>query len=715
MKKKKLVLVGNGMAGVHCIEEILNMDREAFEITIFGREPHPNYNRILLSKVLQGDTSIEDITINDWNWYQQNQIQLFTGETVVKIDPDRQVVYTDHKRHVAYDELIIATGSLPFMLPLPGADKIGVTAFRDIKDCEKMIEVSQQYKKAVVIGGGLLGLEAARGLLNLGMEVDVVHIFHYIMERQIDPAASKLLQRELEKQGMNFLLEKHTEKIIGRKRVEGLRFTDGTKAAADLVVMAVGIRPNVQLARDSNILTNRGIVVDDYLQTNVPHVYAVGECAEHRGMVYGLVAPLYEQGKVLAKKICGIEEKGYEGSVLSTQLKVSGVDVFSAGKFMEGDDTKSLKVLDEVNGIYKKVLIRDNKMVGAVLFGDIRESSNLLGLINRQADISEFKQLPILHSSGAAAGEEMVASMPDHEVVCVCNTISKGAIMQAICKEELTTVEQVRQCTKASGSCGGCRPLVSSILEYALQHESELSFEEEKETICSCTALSHDAVVQELKEGSFTTGKAAMKALGWKTEEGCSDCRPALNYYISMIHPAVGIKEEYRIGKHSDASPCCSFSMPGTDELAIALEKKFESLPTPNSIHVKVSPCPCNGAESTIQDFGVMGVPGGWDLYVGGHGGSRIRVGQLLCTVRTEKEVLEMAGAFLQYYRETAYYSESTSEWLERLGIQHVREILFESERRTELLDQVEIALSAIQKNREKSVQDKTERVGTYP
>lgn len=297
MEKKKLILVGNGMAGVRAIEEILNVSKEKFEITIFGSEPHPNYNRILLSKVLQGDTKVIDITLNDWDWYKENNIQLYTGETVIKIDSEKKLVVTDSGRMEPYDELIMATGSLPFILPIPGADKTGVTTFRDIKDTDEMLVASKQYKKAAVIGGGLLGLEAARGLLNLGMDVSVIHLAPYLMERQVDPTAGKLLQMELEKQGMKFLLEKQTQEIFGDERVEGLRFSDGTELKADLVVMAVGIKPNIELAKESGLSVNRGIVVNDYLQTDVPHIYAVGECAEHKGIAYGLVAPFTNREK----------------------------------------------------------------------------------------------------------------------------------------------------------------------------------------------------------------------------------------------------------------------------------------------------------------------------------------------------------------------------------------------------------------------------------
>ena len=378
------------MAGVRCLDEILKLEPNRFEVTVFGSENHPNYDRIQLSKVLQGDTAIDDITLNDWNWYEKNNILLYSGETVLRIDTNKQIVYSDSNREVIYDQLILATGSVPFILPIPGADKKGVTAFRNIEDCEKMIEYSKCFKKAAVIGGGLLGLEAARGLLNLGMEVDVIHLGDYLMERQLDENAANMLRKELEKQGMNFLLRKQTAEILGENRVEGLRFSDGDEIKADLIVMAVGIKANTQLAVQSGIPVNRGIIVNDYMETDIPNVFAVGECAEHRGMVYGLVAPLYEQGKVLAGKICEVEGKPYEGTVLSTKLKVSGVDVFSAGEINDDEHTKAIKEFNEWEGTYKKVLIRDDKISGAVLFGNTKEGNKLLSMINNRADVSEY-------------------------------------------------------------------------------------------------------------------------------------------------------------------------------------------------------------------------------------------------------------------------------------------------------------------------------------
>ncbi|MCG7217100.1 nitrite reductase large subunit NirB [Paenibacillus mucilaginosus] len=536
--KRKLVLVGNGMAGVWCVEHMLKLAPQRFEVTIFGSEPHPNYNRILLSSVLAGDSSMKDIVLNDWDWYRDNGITLHAGHTVTKIDKVKRTVTSDKGVTVPYDELILATGSRAFILPVPGADKEGVIAFRDIKDCETMMESAKKYKKAVVIGGGLLGLEAARGLLNLNMEVSVVHIHDYVMERQLDQTASSMLRTELEAQGMKFLLQKHTEQILGRDRVTGVKFKDGSVVEADLVVMAVGIRPNVAIAKDHGIEVNRGIVVNDFLETNVPNIYAVGECAEHRGVAYGLVAPLYEQGDVLAKRLCGLEVSGYEGSVTSTKLKVSGVDVFSAGQYREAPGTRAIKVVDEFDGIYKKVLIRDGKVVGAVMFGDTSDSTRIFKLIRTGEDVSgREKEVVLGEGFGGAGGKSAgsgVAAMADDEIICGCNGVSKGAIVKAINEQGLTSVDAIKACTGASRSCGGCKPLVGEVLQCTLGADGVTAA---KEGICGCTTLGRDEVVEAIRSMHLTTSKEVMNVLGWENTEGCSKCRPALNYYLGMVWP----------------------------------------------------------------------------------------------------------------------------------------------------------------------------------
>lgn len=535
-QKEKLVLIGNGMAGMNTIEHLIKLAPSQYEITVFGTEPHPNYNRILLSYVLAGDSKVDDIVIHPLEWYEKNGIRLYTGQTVTSINTDSKTVTSSSGLTVPYDKLVLATGSNPFMLPLPGADKEGVMAYRTIQDCEKMIEAAKTYKKAVVIGGGLLGLEAARGFLNLGMKVDVVHICDTIMERQLDRTASKMLQEALEAQGMNFLLEKQSAEIVGDKRVTGLKFKDGTVAEADLIVMAVGIRPNVALAKEAGIEVNPGIVVDDYLRTSLPDVYAVGECAMHRGIAYGLVAPLYEQGAVLAKTLAGVQTAPYEGSVVYTKLKVSGVDVFSGGQFNDAEGTKAIRIQDDFSGIYKKVVVKDNKIIGAVLFGDTADGTRLMGMIRSGTDISGMEKTAILQEPGAGGAGAIgsVASLPDDAIICGCNGVSKRTICSAIKEQGLTSVEEVKNCTTASRSCGGCKPLVGELLACTLGDGYKVAA---KETMCGCTDLSREEIVEAMKEKSLTHVREVMNVLGWKNEEGCSKCRPALNYYLSMISP----------------------------------------------------------------------------------------------------------------------------------------------------------------------------------
>ncbi|QDI91716.1 NAD(P)/FAD-dependent oxidoreductase [Salicibibacter halophilus] len=532
--KERLVLIGNGMAGIRTLEELLKQDSERYEITVFGKEPHPNYNRIQLSSVLQGDTELHDIMLNDYDWYKDNKIELITGDAITHVDTERQTLYSAAGVERPYDRLIFATGSNPFMLPLPGADKEGVIAFRNIQDCETMINTSKSYKKAVVIGGGLLGLEAARGLLNLGMEVDVIHLADRLMENQLDGEASGMLKEELQAQGMNIHLKKQTEALIGADRVEGLQFKDGESLDADLVVMAVGIRPNIELAKETGIDVGKAILVNDYMETSHENIYAVGECAEHREVVYGLVTPLFEQAKVLASRLCKEDGASYEGSIVSTSLKVSGVDVFSAGEFMDTDETKSIRVHDEFEDTFKKVVVRDNYVVGSVLFGDTSDSPRILSMMRSSQDVSGMNKATILPSESAEdnAGSA-VELMPDEENICGCNGVCKGEIVSAIKEQGLTTVEEVKKTTNASRSCGGCKPQVTELLSLATGEDASQA----EEPICGCTDHSHEDVVAAIREMELTYIPEVMNVLGWETEDGCTKCRPALNYYLGMVNP----------------------------------------------------------------------------------------------------------------------------------------------------------------------------------
>jgi len=787
MGKEKLLLIGNGMAGVNAIEHLLKLAPDKYEITIFGAEPYPNYNRIMLSYVLAGDTKQEDIYINDYDWYEKNGIRLYTGQRVTGIDTAAKTVTSDGAAGpmtTSYDKLVIATGSNAFVIPIPGSQLPGVIAYRTIRDTELMREAAKKYKKAVVIGGGLLGLEAARGLLNLGMQVEVVHIGDCLMERQLDPTASKLLQASLEKQGMKFLMEKSSAEILGKERATGLKFADGTWTEADLIVMAVGIRPNVALAKEAGLEVVQGITVNDWLETSAPDVYAVGECAQHRGVAYGLVAPLYEQGAVLAKRLAGVDGAPYEGSVVYTKLKVSGVDVFSGGQFIEDAETKAIRVHDDWSGIYKKVLVKGSKIVGAVLFGDTSESTRLMQLIKSQADITKMEITKLLQESGAEGGgsggtDAMVAGMADDAIICGCNGVSKGTICSAIKECGLTTVDGVKDATTASRSCGGCKPLVAALLKTTLGDEFDAA--SAKTSICGCTTLTRDEVVAGIKEKGLTHVREVMHVLGWKEPEGCSKCRPAVNYYLSMINPSaykddrtsrfvnermhaniqkdgtysvvprmyggvttpselkkiaevaekynvptvkltggqridlLGVKKEdlvpmwadldmpsgYAYGKAlRTVKTCvgaefCRFGTADSMGMGIALEKKFERLNTPAKVKMAVSGCPRNCAESGIKDMGVVAIDGGWELYAGGNGGVKVRAGDLLATVKTEEEVMEYIAAYLQYYRETGNYGERTSEWIVRVGLDHVKSVVEDADRRRELCVSMDEALAA--------------------
>ena len=396
--KLKLVMVGNGMAGVRTIEELLKLAPDLYDITVFGAEPHPNYNRILLSPVLAGEQTLDEIVLNDWAWYSDNGITLHAGKTVTEVDRVKRVVRaTDADGSVIeapYDRLIMATGSNPFMLPIPGKDLAGVLAYRDIADTQAMIDAATRYTHAVVIGGGLLGLEAANGLMKRGMTVSVVHVGPWLMERQLDEVAGQLLQASLEERGMTFLMGAQTQELVGGDdgRVKAVRFKDGSEVPADLVVMAVGIRPNTALAESMRLHVNKGIVVSDTLQTVTdPRIYAVGECAAHRGIAYGLVAPLFEQGKVLATHLAEFGIGRYTGSLTSTKLKVTGIDLFSAGNFTGGANTEEIVMSDPSGGVYKKLVIQDDKLVGACLYGDTVDGSWYFKLLRDGRSVADIR------------------------------------------------------------------------------------------------------------------------------------------------------------------------------------------------------------------------------------------------------------------------------------------------------------------------------------
>ncbi len=546
MKKSKLVMVGNGMAGVRTLEELLKIAPDLYDITVFGAEPHPNYNRILLSPVLAGEQTLEQIVLNDWSWYEDHHITLHAGYTVTQVDRTRRMVHATNAAgetlSVAYDRLIMATGSNPFMLPIPGKDLQGVLAYRDIADTQAMIDAAAHYKHAVVIGGGLLGLEAANGLMKRGMQVAVVHGSEWLMERQLDDVAGKMLQKSLQERGMQFLMKAQTQELLADDagRVRAVRFKDGTEVSADLVVMAVGIRPNVALAQSMRLHVNRGIVVNDTMQTTTDaRIYAVGECAEHRGVAYGLVAPLFEQGKVAANHLAEFGIGRYQGSLTSTKLKVTGIDLFSAGDFMGGAGTEEIVMSDPGAGLYKKLVLKDDKLVGACLYGNTVDGSWYFKLLRDGRPVSDLRDKLMFGESNIGdsghAGQNKAASMPDDAEVCGCNGVTKGTICKAIKEKGLFTLDEVRKHTKASASCGSCTGLVEQILMATVG--GDYSATPKTKPVCACTDHGHQAVRDAIRANKLLSKEEVFAFMEWKTPNGCPTCRPAINYYLISTWP----------------------------------------------------------------------------------------------------------------------------------------------------------------------------------
>ncbi len=546
MKKLKLVMVGNGMAGVRTLEELLKVSPDLYEITVFGAEPHPNYNRILLSPVLAGEQTVEQIILNPLDWYSDNGITLHTGTTVFEVDRVRRMVRARDSQgeivEAPYDRLLLATGSNPFMLPVPGKDLAGVIAYRDIADTNTMIETAKTHKHAVVIGGGLLGLEAANGLMLRGMDVTVVHVNDWLMERQLDDVAGGMLRKSLEDRGLKFLLKAHTQELIGNEagRVKAIRFKDGHEVPADLVVMAVGIRPNVALAESMRLHCHRGIVVTDTMQTVTDaRIYAVGECAAHRGIAYGLVAPLFEQAKVVANHLAEMGIGRYLGSLTSTKLKVTGIDLFSAGEFMGGEGTEEIVMSDPFGGVYKKLVIKDDKLVGACLYGDTVDGSWYFKLLREGRSVHDIRDKLMFGESNLGdtghQGQNKAAAMSDTDEVCGCNGVTKGSICKAIKDKGLFTLDEVRKHTKASASCGSCTGLVEQIIMFTAG--GDYSATPKKKAVCGCTDHSHQEVRDAIRGEHLTKMADVFGFLGWKTPNGCATCRPALNYYLISTWP----------------------------------------------------------------------------------------------------------------------------------------------------------------------------------
>ena len=534
---EKLVVVGAGMASGRALEHIFEEAPGRFDVTLFGAEPRGNYNRLMLSPVLAGEKEYEQIITHDAEWYRDHGVQTRFGETVTGIDRARKVIVSK-TGETPYDKLIIATGSAPFIIPLPGKDLPGVMAFRDLDDVNRMVDVSKRAgSKAVVIGGGLLGLEAAAALNARGMEVVVLHLMGHVMERQLDPAAGYLLQRDLEARGIKVHCKAQTKAILGQDRVEAVALEDGTVYGADIVVMAVGIRPETRIAVDAGLHVERGIVVNDQMVTSDPDVLALGECVEHEKIVYGLVAPLYDQAKILAKTLAKVDA-AFRPVQTATQLKVTGVSVYSAGDFADAEDREEIVLRDATSGIYKRLVLKEDRVIGAVLYGETADGPWFFDMIRKGTDTRDMRDTLIFGQAyqGGAALDPMaaVAALPDDAEICGCNGVCKSAITGTIASKGLTDLDGVRAHTKASASCGSCTHLVEKLMAITLGDSYNPAA---VKPMCPCTEHDHGTVRRLIVAKELKSIPAIMQELEWKTSCGCAKCRPALNYYLVAEWP----------------------------------------------------------------------------------------------------------------------------------------------------------------------------------
>ena len=784
---EKLVVIGAGMASGRVLEHLFEAGAP-FEVTLFNAEPRGNYNRIMLSPVLSGEKAFEEIVTHDDGWYAEHGVTCRFGEKVVAIDRSRKVVVGE-KGEVPYDKLIIATGSAPFIIPLPGHDLPGVVAYRDLEDTNAMIAASSRPgAKAVVIGGGLLGLEAAAGLRLRGMDVTVLHLMGHLMERQLDEAAGYLLKKDLEKRGIEVLLKASTQRIEGDGKVERVVLEDGTVLDADIVCMAVGIRPAGQIGADAGLTCGKAITVDAQMRTSDPDIFAVGECVEFDGNLFGLVAPLYDQARVLAKTLLG-EDDAFAMRELSTKLKVTGCDLFSAGDFADGEAREDIVFRDPARSIYKRLVIEDDRLIGAVMYGDTADGNWFFGLIKDQTDIEEMRDTliygPAFQGGGAAGADPLaaVAALPPEAEICGCNGVCKGQIVDAI-GAGADTLDTLRAQTKASASCGTCTGLVEQLLAVTLGDSFDSGG---AKPVCGCTDLTHEDVRRLIKARDLRTQPAVWQELGWKTLNGCPTCRPAINFYLLAEWPLdyqddaqsrfvnernhaniqkdgtysvmprmwggmttpdellaiaaaakkydaavkvtggqridlLGVKKEdlpaiwadlnaagmvsghayskgLRTVKTCVGTDWCRFGTQDSTGLGIKLEKKLWGSWTPHKVKLGVSGCPRNCAEATCKDVGVVCVDSGYQIGVAGAAGMDVRETQRLGDVASEGEAIEWTAAFVQLYREHAKYLDRPYKWVDKVGLDWVKEVLSDPAERAALNERFEISQSVYRKD----------------
>jgi len=763
--KERLVVIGNGMAGARFAEELLARNsRDRYDIVMFGDEPYGNYNRILLSGVLAGSHEPKEIFLNPLHWYAANGVTLHAGVRVQSIDRMSRTVQTSTEFEETYDRLVFATGAKPFIPPIQGLAetghfKEGIYLFRTLDDSLQIMKRARESGKAIVIGGGLLGLEAARGLLNHGLEVHVVELMPHPMAVQLDAPAGSVLRATLEGMGIRFHFGKSITAIRGTHQVDAVIFNDGSIEPCDMLVISAGIRPNVDIAKQAGLAVERGIVVgDDLASVNDPRVFAIGECMQHRGQTYGLVAPAWEHAKILAARLMDDNTVQYEGSNTSTKLKVMGVELVVLGRKEPVDDQDDVVTYaDARQGIYKKLIVRERRLAGAILLGDAVVAPRLVEVYNRKETVPENRAELLFPLAAQAHGANFI-NAPDSFQVCNCNGVTKGKIVEAV-DSGCRTLKAVCESTRAGTGCGSCKNIVQSILE-AVSDGTPVE-DPSIHYYVPGVPLSKPALVQAIRDRNLRSVSAVFAVLANGKEDVKSkvglasllktiwgadyaderDARfindrvhaniqkdstfsvvpriyggvttpeqlraianVAEKYNVPMVKitggqriDLLGVRKEQlpaiwrdlgmpsghaytkavRTVKTCVGEEFCRYGVGDSTGLGIKIEQKFQGLEAPHKIKMAASGCPRNCAESMVKDVGVVAIEGGrWEIYVGGAAGSRVRKGDVLCTVDTHNEVLKYTGRFIQYYRENAKYLERTYDFVERIGIEKVRQVL---------------------------------------
>ncbi|MCK9248150.1 MAG: NAD(P)/FAD-dependent oxidoreductase [Solirubrobacteraceae bacterium] len=802
-----VLVVGGGIAGQSVCEALRDRDAD-LRVTMACEEPRLPFDRVSLSHLLVDGKDPEELRLRPDGWYDDHAVETVVGDPIVDLDPDAGVATLASGGAIAFAHAVLCTGSTPLLPRLPGVELPGVIPFRGPEDCRTIRRAAAAGTDVAVIGGGLLGLEAAYGVASQGARATVVHLSDRLMERQLDDPAAELLEPALRGLGVTVLLERQTRLILGPDRARGLRFADGEQLDCGLVVVAIGIRARTDLAASAGLECGRGIVVDDAMVTSHPRILAVGECAEHRGTVYGIVAPIHEQARVAAETLVVLDAAGpgmevdhgsagpapgvpaepdvgeitggrtlYSGSILSAKLKVMGVDVVSIG---DGDvppppgapaadgAATSAAVHDRAAGVYRKVVVRDGRLAGAILVGDVRGHELLLDGVNNAIEVPD--PLGLL----ADASQASPADLPDGAQVCNCNGVCKGEIVAAIEEHDLGTTQEVVARTRAGAGCGSCKPTVTEILKVVRGGRVD-----EATYLCPCRKQTREDLAAVTREQSLESVSELSAACG--AGRDCGACKPGLAYLVSEVNdnrhreerharfindrvhgniqndgtfsvvprmrggvttpselrriadvaerfdvPCVkvtggqridllGIQKEdlpavwealdmpsghayaksVRTVKTCVGEQFCRFGLGDSMAAGIELEEMIEGLYTPHKVKLAVSGCPRNCAESLIKDIGLVAIEGGWEVSIGGAGAGTVRQTRLLARVDTKDEALALAIVFLQYYREHGEYLERTAPFVDRIGLDVIREHVLDPERAAALMERFRIAKAA--------------------